>query len=113
MQSGERAGEEWIEEAQACLGERYDRLRRGRGSNLSPTFVIKPHLDASEAEHFVRGMQNGIFSVDDEGYVQSDVLPLPSRKGTRNKILCLFWWRAGRPYLFREGICQVSTVAAL
>ena len=36
----------------------------------------------------------------------------PRAKARKKKILSLFWRRAGRPYLFREGVCQVSTVAA-
>jgi hypothetical protein len=113
MQSAEKIEEEWIAEAEARLQESYDLIRCADGPNLAPTFVIKPALDAREAEYFVRGLPNGIFSIDDEGYVQSILLPLSSRKSTRKKILSLFWRRAGKRYLFREGVCQVATVAAL
>jgi hypothetical protein len=110
MQIAGKAGKEWIEEARSCLRERF--IRCAGGANPASTFVIKPNLHASEAEYFVRGVENGIFSIDDEGYVQSSVLPL-SRKSTRNKTLSLFWHRTGRRYLFREGVCQISTMAAL
>jgi hypothetical protein len=111
MQIAGKAAEEWIAEAETCLRERF--IRWAGGANLLPTVLIEPTLDAREAEYFVRGMENGIFSIDDEGYVQSSVLPLSSRKSTRKKILCLFWKRKGQPYLFREGVCQISTIAAL
>jgi hypothetical protein len=104
-----KTGEDWIAEANNCLRERF--IRCAGGANPASTF-IKPNLHASEAEYFVRGLENRIFWIDDEGYVQSSVLRL-SRKSTRNKILSLFWHRTGRRYLFREGVCQISTMAAL
>jgi len=110
MQIASKAGEEWIKEADKCLRERF--VRCAGGANTASIFAIKPALHASEAEYFVRGLENEIFSIDDEGYVQSDVLP-PSRKSTRKKALCLFWHRTGRRFLFREGVCQISIMAAL
>jgi hypothetical protein len=110
MQITEKTGEEWIAEATAALRERF--ILWAVRANLPPTFAIKPTLNAHEAEYFVRGLEKGIFSIDDDGYVQSTVLPL-SGKSTRNKILCLFWKREGRPSLFREGVCQISTISAL
>lgn len=88
MQIAGKEGEEWIADAEICLRERF--IRRAGGTNLTPTLVIKPPLNAGEAEYFVRGLENGIFSIDDEGYVQSTVLPPSSRKSTGNKTLCLF-----------------------
>jgi hypothetical protein len=113
MQIAEKAGEAWIAEAEASLRVRF--MRWANRANLAPTYVIKPTkptLNAYEAEYFVRGLENGIFSIDDDGYVQSTVLPL-SGKSTRNKVLCLFWKRKGRPFLFREGVCQIATISAL
>src|SRR5258708_35003976 len=111
MQIAGKGAEQWIAEAEICLRERF--IRCAGGAKLASTFVIKPPLHAGEAEYFVRGLENGIFSIDDEGYVQSTVLPPSSHKSTRNKTLSLFWHRTGRRYLFREGVCQISTMAAL
>jgi hypothetical protein len=111
MQIAGRAGEEWIKEAETCLRERFERCTGG--ANPASTFAIKPPLHAYEAEYFIRGLENGLFSIDDEGYVQSTVLPPSSREPNRNKTLSLFWHRTGRRYLFREGVCQISTMAAL
>lgn len=108
-----KKAEEWIAEAEAYLQDRYDFIRRASGHSLAPTFAIDPPLESGEAEHFVRGLEERIFSIDDEGYVQSRVLPLPASNGTQNRILALFWHRAGRRFLFREGVCQLATVAAL
>jgi len=108
MHIARKTAEEWIVDAESCLRGRFIRCVGGASA-----FVIKPPLHACEAEYFVRGLENGVFSIDDEGYVQSSVLPPSSRDSTRNKTLSLFWHRAGRRYLFREGVCQISTVAAL
>jgi hypothetical protein len=110
VQIAGKAGVDWIAEADACLRERF--IRCSGGANPASTFAIEPPLHASEAEYFVRGLENEIFSIDVEGYVQSSVLPL-SRKSTRNKTLSLFWHHKGGRHLFREGVCQISTMAAL
>lgn len=104
---------EWIVKAEAHLQDCYDCIRRADKRTQLPTCAIKPSLHVSEAEYFVRGIEAGVFSIDDQGYVQSPVLPQPSNKGTQKRILQLFWRRAGRHFLFREGVCQVSTVAEL
>jgi hypothetical protein len=113
MQSSGKRAEEWIAEAEARLQDKYDRIRSASGLTLAPTFAFEPSLDATEAEYFVRGLDEGLFTIDDEGYAQSPVLPPPSRKGAQKRILSLFWRRAGQRYLFREGVCQLATVSAL
>jgi hypothetical protein len=113
MQGSGKKAEEWIAGAEAYLQDRYDRIRKAGGNVLAPSFALKFPLDALEAKYFVRGMEEGIFSIDDEGYAQSAVLPASSGKGDQKKILQLFWRRAGRRDLFREGVCQLATVSAL
>ncbi len=113
MQGSRKKAEEWIAGAEAYLQDRYDRIRRDGGNTLAPRFAINPPLDGQESEYFLRGMEEGIFSIDDQGYAQSVTLPPPSGKGTQKKILQLFWNSAGGRYLFREGVCQLATVSAL
>jgi hypothetical protein len=113
MQDHEKSGEDWISEAKHQLQQRYDLIRCAGGPIPSLALGIKPPLNAREAEYFVRGLEAGLFSIDDESYVQSSMLPASSRTDSRNRILQLFWRRAGQRYLFREGICQLSTVATL
>jgi hypothetical protein len=101
---------EWIEKAEIVLREGF--IRRTGDPASAP--VLEPPLHAHEAEYFVRGLKSGIFSIDDEGYVQSTVLPRSSRDSTRSKILNLFWRHKGdRWSVFREGVCQISTMAVL
>jgi hypothetical protein len=102
----------WIREAEAYLQERYVRLLSLKLLELMP-MVINPPLHESEAQYFIRGLEEGLFAVDDEGYVQSTLLPHRPRKNTKQKILCLFWARNGRWRLFREGVCQMATASSL
>jgi hypothetical protein len=113
MQVAQQSAEQFIEQATALLHDRYQRLLRAGANELTPGLAIKPGLDAKEAEYFLLGIERGIFSIDDESYVQSTVLPPPSKKGTQKRILQLFWRRQGRRYVFREGVCQLATVAEL
>ena len=109
--SPDRTGEEWVAAAEARLKQQFDLIHVVPGPNPAPILAIKPPLDPLEAEYFLKGLDMGIFSIDDEGYVQSTMLPWPSPKSKRQKILQLFW-RPAKPYLFREGVCQISTAAA-
>jgi hypothetical protein len=86
-----RSSAEWVESATGILQERYDRLRRASGNTLAPTFPIEPEFDADEAAHFVKGIESGLFSIDDDGYVQSVVLPASRRGSEQKRILSLFW----------------------
>jgi hypothetical protein len=101
----------WIKEAESYLYQQYSQLKNVtvRGATLT----IKPTLDESEAKYFIRGLEERLFSVDEEGYVQSTLLGLPLVTNTRQKVLQLFWATKGGTKLFREGVCQLATVASL
>jgi len=81
-----------------------------RSGGRSQVLAIRPPLDSQEAEDFLGGLRKGLFSVDLDGYVQSQFLP-PSPD--RQKILQLFWRTEGGRSLFREGVCQLAAVSAL
>jgi hypothetical protein len=99
---------ECIAAVKKCLEGKYGLICHDQSQ-----LVIAPPLDELEAQFFLRGLEHGIFSIDDEGYVQTQLLPRPSGKNQKQKMLQLFWSREGRRFLFREGVCQLSTVAAL
>lgn len=79
------------------------------GSELS----IYPPLDTVEAADFRRGLENGLFTIDEDGYVQSKWLPRSAADPDRNKILQVFWRRGDGRMLFREGVCQLAAASAL
>jgi hypothetical protein len=78
-----------------------------------PTCLSILHWKTAKRNILPRGLE-GLFSVDDEGYVQSKFLPRgPSGRNTRQKMMQLFWTtRKGRE-LLREGLCQLATVSSL
>jgi hypothetical protein len=104
----------WIGEVEAYLQGRYDHVRRASNQkDLPAKLAVNPPLHETEAEYFVRGLEKGIFSVDNQGHAQSPLLLRRSRDGSKQTSLQLFWHRKlGRP-LFREGVCQLSTAASL
>ncbi len=106
--------ENWIQRAEALLQAQYALVCESVdfGQDYAP-LKIAPALDPDEARNFVSGLEQGLFTVDPEGYVQSPLLPPPSGKNTRQKMLQLFWTRKNGRTLFREGICQLATVARL
>jgi len=75
--------------------------------------AIVPPINENEAQFFLRGLEQGIFSIDEEGYVQTQLLPLPSGQNRKQKSIQLFWTGRHCRFLFREGVCQLSTVASL
>jgi hypothetical protein len=97
---------DWIKDARTLLQERYDQLCPGQ----SP-LNITPSLDESEAKFFILGLERGIFSVDEQGYVESKVLPKPLGKNPKSKVINLFWKKTNP--VFREGVCQLATAASL
>ena len=100
----------WIKEAEEYLCNGYARLG---ARETSAQLLITPSLDNNEALYFIRGLEEGLFLVDGEAYVQSQLLPRPSGKNTKQKMMQLFWTTKGGQVLFREGVCQLATVSSL
>lgn len=100
---------DWIKDAETFLQQKYNCI-----SVEGPPLKIDPALDGNEAEFFMRGLEERLFLIDDEGYAQTQMLRRLIRKGEKNKTFQLFWHdRDGHRFLFREGVCQLSTVASL
>jgi hypothetical protein len=93
------------ERLRTLLEQMYGRLYLG-----STPLTIVPPIHRKEAISFLRGFEERLFSVDDDSYVQTRLLP---ERKPKQKIIQLFWRRGERRHLFREGVCQLSTVSAL
>jgi hypothetical protein len=105
---------DWQDELQRFLELRFLALCNAIGQSLPPSGLrIVPPLAAYEAKYFLSGVDAGLFDSDAEGYVQSPLLPPPSEGNTKQKMCQIFWHHPLPPRLFREGICQLSTAAAL
>jgi len=99
-------GRDWTKEAERFISDRYSLI-------CNQPISIRPPLHDLEAQYFLRGFEAGFFSIDQSGYVQSTMLPGPSGKNTKQKMMQLTW-RVPRGWtLFREGVCQLATVSSL
>ena len=99
--------EQWLQDKFAELCETIGQPVPLSGLRISPA------LGLEESKYFLLGLEAGLFQPDEEGYVQSELLPPPSKGNTRQKMCQIFWHNPPPPHLFREGICQLSTAALL
>jgi hypothetical protein len=107
---------DWIRELLGVIDERYAALCRvePRVAAFSrPDF--SPALQEDEAEGFVRGLEEALFSVRDTGHFSSPMLPRPE-KPQDQKTLNLFDTKnqaSGERHLSREKLCQMAAAADL
>jgi hypothetical protein len=105
---------DWAFELERYLQERFTELCDAVGQPVASSgFRINPPLGSEEAKYFVLGLESGLFRLDREGYVQSELLPPPGNGNTRQEICRIFRPDPPPPRLFREGVCQLATAASL
>lgn len=106
-------GIDWIGELEKYLEERYSQLPMPNIESR-PTLRINPALDAAEAKYFMFGLEEQLFSIDEEGYAQSPLLPKSGSSAEQQKGFQLFWHHQnGTRFLFREGISQLAAASLL
>jgi hypothetical protein len=104
----------WVLELEVFLAGKFSGLFADSEPSKPAFPDYSPAFEDWEAEYFLRGLENGLFSVDQACYVQSNFLPSPARGSDRQKTIQLFWsGGSGRRFLFREGICQLATASHL
>ena len=105
---------DWTSELEAYLQIKFAELCEAIGQSVPLTGLrISPPLAAEESKYFLLGLEEGLFRPDEEGYVQSGLLPPPSAGNTKQKICQIFWHNPPPPRLFREGVCQLATASSL
>lgn len=105
---------DWICELEGYLQDRFADLCKTIGPRLPASGLrITPPLATEEAKHFLLGLESGLFQLDDEGYVTSDLFPAPNPADIEQRMCQIFWYNSLPPRLFRESICQLSTASAL
>ena len=105
---------DWVCELEAYLQDRFADVCKTIGQR-SPTSGLRiiPPLATEEAKYFLLGVEDGLFQLDDEGYVTSDLFPAPNPADIERRMCQIFWYNSLPPRLFRESICQLSTASAL
>jgi len=103
---------DWVHELEADLQNRFAQLSRIISSRAPLSGVrIVPPLAREEAKYFLLGLENGLFQLDPEGYVESELFP-PRGEAEGEAQMCQIFW-SHPPRLFRESICQLATASAL
>jgi len=104
---------DWADELERWLQHRFAEMCKTIGQPVPFSGLrINPPLGLEESKYFLRGMEAGLFRPDEEGYVQSELLPATSTTNTRQTI-CPLFRHDPPPRLFRERVCQLSTAALL
>lgn len=105
---------DWAGELERYLRDRFVELCATIGQPVPFSGLrINPPLGIEESKYFLLGLEAGLFQPDEEGYVQSELLPPPSKGNTRQKMCQIFWHNPPPPRLFRESVCQLSTASSL
>lgn len=105
---------DWAAELEQWLQERFAELCETIGQPVPLSGLrINPILGTEESRYFLLGLEAGLFRPDELGYVQSELLPLPSEADSRQKMCQIFRHEPPPPRLYREGICQLSTASLL
>ncbi|HEX7516734.1 MAG TPA: hypothetical protein VF345_05550 [Chthoniobacterales bacterium] len=105
---------DWVGELERWLQDRFAELCETIGHPVPLSGLrINPALGLEESEYFLLGLEAGLFQPDEEGYVQSELLPAPSTRNTRQTMCQIFWHDPPPPRLFRECVCQLSTASSL
>lgn len=105
---------DWVSELERWFHDRLAELCETIGQPV-PLFGLRinPTLGIEESKYFLLGLEAGLFQPDELGYVQSELLPPPSKGDTRQKVCQIFLHDPFPPRLFRECVCQLSTASSL
>lgn len=104
----------WVLEVEEYLNKKYIETIRDVDSCAQELTAYSPPLDIWEAKYFMLGLEKNFFSIDSEGYVQSNFLPVPPMGSGKQKMIQLFWnFQGGKRLLYREGVCQMATSSYL
>ena len=105
---------DWTGELERYLRDRFAELCRTIGQSVPLAALrINPALALEESKYFLLGLEAGLFHLNEEGCVQSELLPPPREGDTRQKACLLFCHDPFPPRFLREGVCQLSTASFL
>ena len=104
---------DWAGELEQWLQERFARLCEAAGQRVPLSGLrISPPLGEEEAKYFLLGLEEKLFGLDEEGYVESELLPPPVEESATQKGYRIFSNEVP-PRLLRENICQLAIASLL
>ena len=105
---------DWTSELGQWLEARFAGLCEAAGQRTPLSGLrISPPLGDEEARYFLLGLEEGLFELDEEGHVQSELLPAPDEVGAKQKSYRIFSQEPPAPRLLRENVCQLAAASLL
>lgn len=105
---------DWAGELEQWLQEKFAELCAALGQRVPLSGLrISPALGEDEAKYFLLGLEEGLFALDEEGYVQSELLPPPDEPDAKQRSCPIFSHESPAPRLVRETVCQLAAAALL
>lgn len=104
-----------VAQVENILRERFQTVIETRNDLPNQVLEFNEPLTRQEAIYFLKGLEESIFSIDDQGYIQSPLLPIPpERTAPQQRMIEVFWYQAGGiRRLYRESINQIATACRL
>ena len=103
----------WRDETESYLRDHYARLCATAAQSLPFSGLrINPALGIDESKYFLLGLEEGLFQVDREGKIESELLRAASAEET-GKVFPLFRNHPRPPRFYRETVCQLSVASSL
>lgn len=105
---------DWAGELERYLRESFAELCATIGQAVPVSGLrINPPLGKEEAQYFLLGLEETLFAVDEQGYVQSELLSASVHACTEQNSYRLFAHEPTTPRLLRENLCQLATASRL
>jgi hypothetical protein len=105
---------DWVGELQRWLQDSFAELCPTIGQAVPLSGLrVNPPLGKEEAQYFLLGLEEGLFALDEQGYVQSELLSASLHARTEQNSYRLFSHEPTAPRLLRENVCQLATASRL
>ena len=105
---------DWPGELEQWLRERFAGLCEAAGQRTPLSGLrISPPLGEEEAKYFLLGLEEGLFGLDEEGCIRSELLVRPGDESAEQNSYRIFSPEPSSPRLLRENVCQLATASAL
>ena len=105
---------DWTGDLEHWLRERFAELC---AATSQPTPLsglrISPPLDEEEAKYFLLGLEEGLFKLDEQGGIQTELLGRPGEPRAEENSYRIFSDEPPAPRLLRENVCQLAAASML
>ena len=105
---------DWTGELEYWLQERFAGICEAAGQRTPLSGLrISPSLGEEEAKYFLLGLEEGLFGLDEEGYLQSELVGRSDESTVEPNSYRIFSCESPSPRLLRENVCQLAAASGL